>query len=250
MPSRHAVLLTLSGDSNCPLWSYLHTGTLPRLISFVSHSYATFAFRTVLRDENTGGVGVFFPFWNSLVGCRAFDPGNERLSKSSTDYCQLITNHCPLTCANPVGVNATLGLSPLAATLMDLLASVANKRLTAGLSPLDATLTKNQGYPLCFSTPTFVMIELRHSSRGGGHLHSPSSSLRILYPGACPDPVGASQRHPFPSACSFTFNCQLSIEDPDPVGTIDLHSSPCFFTSLPHYFYPFPMRDTSKIFAT
>src|SRR5713226_137457 len=38
-----------------------------------------------------------------------------------------------------------IALSPLAATLMDLLASVANKRLTAWLSPLDATLTKNTG---------------------------------------------------------------------------------------------------------
>jgi hypothetical protein len=36
-------------------------------------------------------------------------------------------------------------VSPLAATLMDLPASVANKRLTAGLTPLDATLTKNTG---------------------------------------------------------------------------------------------------------
>src|SRR5712692_5405944 len=36
-------------------------------------------------------------------------------------------------------------ISPLAATLMDLPASVANKRLTAQLSPLDATLTKNRG---------------------------------------------------------------------------------------------------------
>jgi len=35
--------------------SYRYTGTLPRLISFVCHSY-----------ENTGGVGVFFPFWNSF----------------------------------------------------------------------------------------------------------------------------------------------------------------------------------------
>src|SRR2546427_8427336 len=52
-------------------------------------------------------------------------------------------------------------LNPLAATLMDFPASVANKRLTAGLSPLDATLTKNtRGWgahvlstfnsPLCF----------------------------------------------------------------------------------------------------
>src|SRR5882724_9955094 len=36
-------------------------------------------------------------------------------------------------------------VSPLAATLMDLPASVANKRLTAELNPLDATLTKNRG---------------------------------------------------------------------------------------------------------
>jgi hypothetical protein len=36
-------------------------------------------------------------------------------------------------------------ISPLAATLMDLPASVANKRLTVWLTPLDATLTKNRG---------------------------------------------------------------------------------------------------------
>src|SRR5258708_13129699 len=36
-------------------------------------------------------------------------------------------------------------ISPLDATLMNLPASVANKRLTAWLSPLDATLTKNRG---------------------------------------------------------------------------------------------------------
>jgi hypothetical protein len=35
-------------------------------------------------------------------------------------------------------------VSPLAATLMDLPASVANKRLAARLTPLDATLTKNR----------------------------------------------------------------------------------------------------------
>src|SRR5713226_65019 len=45
--------------------------------------------------------------------------------------------HCPL---------PTIALSPLAATLMDPPASVANKRLTAWLTPLDATLTKNRGY--------------------------------------------------------------------------------------------------------
>jgi hypothetical protein len=36
-------------------------------------------------------------------------------------------------------------VSPLSATLMDPLASVANKRLTPNLTPLDATLTKNRG---------------------------------------------------------------------------------------------------------
>jgi hypothetical protein len=57
MLARHAVLLTLPSDGNRPSWSYHHTGTLLRLISFVSHSYA-----------NTGGVGVFFPFWYKTIG--------------------------------------------------------------------------------------------------------------------------------------------------------------------------------------
>ena len=35
----HAVLLTFSTVGSRLPWSYLHTGTLPRLISFVSHSY-------------------------------------------------------------------------------------------------------------------------------------------------------------------------------------------------------------------
>jgi len=37
-------------------------------------------------------------------------------------------------------------VNPLAATLMELHASVANKRLTVWLNPLDATLTKNGGW--------------------------------------------------------------------------------------------------------
>ena len=39
----------------------------------------------------------------------------------------------------------TVPLNPLSATLMDPLASVANKRLTAMLNLLDATLTKKRG---------------------------------------------------------------------------------------------------------
>src|SRR5260370_36766172 len=41
--------------------------------------------------------------------------------------------------------NPSSPLSPLFATLMDLPASVANKRLTVWLNPLDPTLTKNTG---------------------------------------------------------------------------------------------------------
>src|SRR5260370_3364748 len=34
------------------------------------------------------------------------------------------------------------------------------------------------------------------------------------------------------------------------LSTVDLPASPCFFTSLPHCFYPFLMRENSKMFAT
>jgi len=57
----------------------------------------------------------------------------------------LPTDHCTLTCSDPVGPLLTLALSPLAATLVNLPASAANKRLTSQLSPLDATLTKTRG---------------------------------------------------------------------------------------------------------
>src|SRR6267378_3090365 len=50
----------------------------------------------------------------------------------------------------------TIALSPLAATLMDLPASVANKRLTDWLSHLDATLTKNRGVG---SAPLVRLVE-------------------------------------------------------------------------------------------
>ena len=59
----------------------------------------------------------------------------------------LPTDHCTLTCPDPVGPLPTLALSPLPATLVNLPASVANKRLTSWLSPLDAILTKNRGVP-------------------------------------------------------------------------------------------------------
>jgi hypothetical protein len=52
-------------------------------------------------------------------------------------------------------------LSPLAATLMEFLVCVANKRLTAQLNPLDATLTKKTGVgaQLIKAMPLFLLGE-------------------------------------------------------------------------------------------
>jgi len=65
-------------------------------------------------------------------------------------------------------------ISPLAATLMDLPASVAGKRLTAWLSPLDATLTRNWGRG---QSGTFFHIT--------AHL-TPPPIFRTLFPVAHP----------------------------------------------------------------
>jgi len=104
--------------------------------SFVCHSY-----------ENTRGVGVFFPFRNPLVGCRGYDPDDERLSKLSTNSCPpRFTDRLPLTCPNPVGVTTTPASTPLDATLMDLPASVASKRLTVLVKSFRCNIYKNRGW--------------------------------------------------------------------------------------------------------
>jgi hypothetical protein len=88
-------------------------------------------------------------------------------------------------------------LSPLAATLADLPASVANKRLTAILSPLAATLTKNRGaHPpsqSVFSLLTSHLPEIRpgqgmlffalteHGPRVTEHLSLPSPALQCYH---------------------------------------------------------------------
>src|SRR5260370_7922802 len=60
----------------------------------------------------------------------------------------------------------TNALSPLAETLMDLPATVANKRLTVLLNPLDATLTKTRGGPFRRSdVPTCRRCHVWHSGR-------------------------------------------------------------------------------------
>jgi len=88
-----------------PPWSYHQTGTLPRLIFFVCHSYAVLASRTILRDanlacrmvlrhENTGGVGVFFPFWNSTaspVPSSSNETAPRFVAFLFTDRCRLTT---------------------------------------------------------------------------------------------------------------------------------------------------------------
>src|SRR5260370_39329177 len=79
-----------------------------------------------------GGAMLPRPAW-----CRPVSTSSPAGSPRSW----LIERHEP-----PVhGMSARYSLSPLAATLMNLPASVANKRLTPRLSPLDATLTKNGG---------------------------------------------------------------------------------------------------------
>src|SRR5260370_348646 len=113
----------------------------------------------------------------------------------------------PSGCTDPIRVTTTPALSPLPATLMDLPASVANKRLTAWLSFLDATLTKKRGGG-AFSVNTTLR-------QGEGKPGIP----RVDRSGPIPY---------FLSTIPF----------------------PGFFTSLPPYLYPSPMRDESKMFAT
>src|SRR2546425_11541841 len=74
-------------------------------------------------------------------------------------------------------------ISPLAATLMNLLASAANKRLTVELSPLDATLTKYRG--TSFDPKAFLFLQLfalfNSSQRFSVFVAARSSIFRTLF---------------------------------------------------------------------
>src|SRR5712664_1669043 len=92
-------------------------------------------------------------------------------------------------------------ISPLAATLMDLLASVANKRLTARLTPLAATLTKNRGRgvrsrfgPLnVLSLPLYFHTSLLHLfSSPGVAPHDPAAHIQ---PPAHPQGLDRQRAH-------------------------------------------------------
>lgn len=166
MSAPRAALLTPSSNSNRPLWSYHHTGTLPLFISFVSHS-----------SENTGGIGVFFPFWNSLVVCRGFDPGNEPLSKSHTACMQRITACRPLAFHSspgrvwePFGVHCHSCLKSFSCNTHghpppQLLQTKDLPRSTVRLTPLDATPTKSRGR----GYKCFRVIGLPRPCRGHCH---------------------------------------------------------------------------------
>jgi|HubBroStandDraft_3_1064219.scaffolds.fasta_scaffold21526_2 hypothetical protein len=146
---------------NRPTWSYLHTGTLPRLISFICHSC-----------ENCRGVGVFFPFWLALSRCERFMPSRVEGLVSGSDGRAVERGSLLFTSPrapfrrfpfqlsidrrfrlgrkdpDPVGtLNFQLlpSLSPLSATLTRMSISVDSKGLTGKLTPLNATLTKNTG---------------------------------------------------------------------------------------------------------
>jgi hypothetical protein len=96
-------------------------------------------------------------------------------------------------------------VSPLAATLMDLPASVANKRLTVRVSPLDATLTKNRGRSVLWLTTIPLTLTF-----GRSDLRTFASAL-----------ISANSALSVPSALnpSFSFDFQLSTFDRQPHST-------------------------------
>ncbi len=104
-PARHAVLSTFQNPQLSVQRSYHYAGTLNRLISFVCHSY-----------ENTGGVGVFFPFWNEFA---------TTVAKGSRPQLPSYQQLAPVT--------------PLEATFTGPLVNVADKRL---ITSLESTLTE------------------------------------------------------------------------------------------------------------
>jgi len=159
--------------------------------------------------------------------------------------------------------------SPLAATLMHLPASVANKRLTALVSPLDATLTKNRGrgvlptghafqFPF-WNSPRRCISALIFNHFQDAHFSSPLFSHSCMEWGVW----GCSQRsniQTFHFKRSLSLSPFLSISYALLSATAHLNSfainplrtlftttegappsSPYFLTSLPPYFITSPL---------
>ena len=80
-------------------------------------------------------------------------------------------------------------VSPLAAALMDLPASIANKRLTPRLTPLDATLTKNRGVGTRSCTS--------HHSSTFSISHFPSPNSYGITSLAAPHPLTPIESNPY-----------------------------------------------------
>src|SRR6266404_890210 len=98
----------------------------------------------------------------------------------------------------------SVSVSPLAATVMNLLASVANKRLTARLNPLDATLTKNRGSRLAHPARMRTLSDYRESK------DSSPADLSLL-----PFPLSPLYSYSFALSCP-TDVCQLFWNQLDP----------------------------------
>jgi len=113
--------------------------TLPSSVasnSFACHSY-----------ENTGGVGVSFPFWNraSEVDARHACPVPARERTQGLEGLARTLSESAAEINSPLATSRS-PLTPLSATLTRMPVSVHSKELIVNLSPLDATLTKNRGW--------------------------------------------------------------------------------------------------------
>src|SRR5713226_7195393 len=133
-------------------------------------------------------------------------------------------------------------VNPLAATLMHLPASVANKRITEWLSPLDATLTKNTGYllqaksfSLSFSRCSLQLLSVPPSlcgCRSASHLPYPLPSSV-----SCNSFVCSSYKNTGGVGVFFPFRHSSLATVPNSFSKAPaVGEGPSFLPSLPPYF--------------
>ncbi len=140
-------------------------------------------------------------------------------------------------------------VNPLAATLMHLPASVANKRLTEWLSPLDATLTKNTGYllqaksfSLSFSRCSLQLLSVPPSlcgCRSASHLPYTLPSSVSCNPFVCSsyeNTGGVGVFFPFRHSSLAPRHSSLATVPNSFCNTPAVGEGPSFLTSLPPYF--------------
>src|SRR5258708_20592477 len=140
-------------------------------------------------------------------------------------------------------------VNPLAAPLMHIPASVANKRLTAGLSPLVATLTKNTGYllqaksfSLSFSRCSLQLLSLPPNLccyRSSSHLPYPlpsSVSCNSFVCSSYKNTGGVGVFFPFRHSSFAPRHSSLAAVPNSFSNTPAVGEGPSFLTSLLHYF--------------